>query len=84
MQGAERFGQPGFLFHPPEHVCNVAPRFVVVATGKNVGAFGSRQGGQDSAGLVVHGDSLCFAFLGNGAAQGDESPLKVKVVPLTD
>ena len=82
MQRTERFGQPGLLFHTPEHIRNIAPRLVVISTGKNVGTFGLRQGGQNGASLVIHGDGFRFAFLGDRTAQCDESPFKIKVFPL--
>ena len=82
MQGAKRFGQSGLLFHTLEHIRNIAPRLVVIPTGENVGASGLWQSGQNSPCLVIHGYSLCFAFLGDRASQRDESPLKIKVFPL--
>lgn len=68
MQRTERFGQSGLLFHTPEHIRNIAPRLVVISTGKNLGAFGLRHGSQDSPCLLIHGDGFRFAFLGDRTA----------------
>lgn len=65
MQGAKRFGQPGFFFYPLEHIRNIASWLVVIPTGENVGASGLWQSGQNSPCLLLLGEQapLLLNFL---------------------